>query len=419
MRNIFLNKKGSVFNIRYVWFSLCAGAAAYFFVMFLAIRLLRPALSGSRQAYYLINGLSIAIGILTIAVLFLSVTLHRFIAKGYAGLKELHIFKKLYDMLQQSSSDVESLEILYNFLRSLPQVEKAVLFYCDNPESEGNTWRYLTDADMGLCGICSENCPVILNGCEFHVDNIKAGSNCCPYQLSEYASGSYVCYPVVFEGKQVKSIIQLYSSKNSALNATELFKISSYIDIGRSAINIRKAMRLLSTKADTDKLTKLYNRSFLDPYLENQIEAANLSNQQISAIMVDMDHFKSVNDTFGHIVGDYVLTVLAQLISKCIRKTDLIARFGGDEFIIILPSTGTDTAEQIAERIRREVAEAHIPPYNNIIIPPISCSVGISTYPIFCDSKDALIMTSDQALYRAKQEGRNRIKTYTGTAVIA
>ena len=161
-----------------------------------------------------------------------------------------------------------------------------------------------------------------------------------------------------------------------------------------------------------DKLTELYNRSYLEPFLESEINAAKKEHQKISVIMVDMDHFKEINDTYGHIVGDHVLMIFAQVVLKCIRKTDIIARYGGDEFIVVLPNTDTDTARSVAERIREDVSETYIPPIDGVVISSIHCSVGISTYPVHCDSKNSLIRTSDLALYMAKRSGRNCIKVY-------
>jgi len=174
----------------------------------------------------------------------------------------------------------------------------------------------------------------------------------------------------------------------------------------------------LKEQSSMDKLTELYNRSYLDPFLESEIDAAKKENQQISVIMVDMDHFKEINDTYGHTVGDHVLTIFAQVVLKCIRKTDIIARYGGDEFIVVLPDTDTDTAESVGERIREDVSETYIPPIDDVVISSIHCSVGISTYPVHCDSKSSLIRTSDLALYMAKRSGRNCTKVYQNEPVL-
>lgn len=182
--------------------------------------------------------------------------------------------------------------------------------------------------------------------------------------------------------------------------------------------NTHESINKLREQSSMDKLTELYNRSYLDPFLDSEIDAAKKDHQQISVIMVDMDHFKEINDTYGHIVGDHVLTIFAQVVLKCIRKTDIIARYGGDEFIVVLPNTDTETARSVAERIREDVSEAYIPPIDGVVISSIHCSVGISTYPVHCDSKNSLIKTSDLALYMAKKSGRNCTKVFQNGPVI-
>jgi len=194
-------------------------------------------------------------------------------------------------------------------------------------------------------------------------------------------------------------------------SSSSILFYSLYRDSHESIIKLKE-------QSSMDKLTELYNRSYLDPFLESEIDAAKKDNQQISVIMVDMDHFKEINDTYGHIVGDHVLTIFAQVVLKCIRKTDIIARYGGDEFIVVLPNTDTETAKSVAERIREDVSEAYIPPIDDVVISSIHCSVGISTYPIHCDSKNSLIKTSDLALYMAKKSGRNCTKVFQNDPVM-
>lgn len=174
------------------------------------------------------------------------------------------------------------------------------------------------------------------------------------------------------------------------------------------------AMTKLTEQSSVDRLTELYNRSFLEPFLEGEVDAAKRENQQVSVMMVDMDHFKEINDSYGHVVGDNVLAIFAQVVLKCLRKTDIIARYGGDEFIVVLPNTDTETASLVADRIRKEVSETYIPPVDDVVISSIHCSIGISNYPVLCDSKSTLIKTSDLALYMAKRSGRNCTKVYTG-----
>ena len=159
-------------------------------------------------------------------------------------------------------------------------------------------------------------------------------------------------------------------------------------------------------------LEKINSRSILDPYLEGEVSAAKKEGKPISIIMADLDHFKEINSTYGNVVGDHILSIFALTILKCLRKTDIIARYGGDEIIVVLPDTDSETAGLLAEKMREEVARAYIPPIDDVVISSIHCSIGVSTYPALCDNKDSLISTSEIALYMAKRFGRNCTKVY-------
>jgi diguanylate cyclase (GGDEF)-like protein len=191
-----------------------------------------------------------------------------------------------------------------------------------------------------------------------------------------------------------------------------IFTSSATVILHTLYTKTNRALTKLKEQSSLDRLTELYNRSYLEPFLEGEVDAAKRENQQVSVMMVDMDHFKEINDTYGHVIGDTVLAIFAQVVLRCLRKTDIIARYGGDEFIVVLPNTDTETASSVADRIRKEVSETYIPPVDNVVISSIQCSIGISNYPVLCDSKNMLIKTSDLALYMAKRSGRNCTKVY-------
>lgn len=284
------------------------------------------------------------------------------------------------------------------------------LFYRNDRSSTDFLWQRITNERMPLCTMEPRNCPLIKYGRECSVRNIATDITCA-YQLTEHKSGSYICLPITI-GNQTLGILQLYSKSRYFFDDIIVSKIKSYIEVAKPIISSKRAMQQLNKKAYTDKLTKLYNRNFLETYLENQIEATNLSNENLSVIMMDIDHFKGVNDKYGHAAGDAVLVVFAQVILRCIRKTDLVARYGGEEFIAILPATDTKTAVGIAERIRETIATEPMPRLNDTVVPSITCSFGVSTYPIHADNKNNIIKVADIALYKAKQGGRNRVEVY-------
>lgn len=157
----------------------------------------------------------------------------------------------------------------------------------------------------------------------------------------------------------------------------------------------------------TDSLTQLHNHRFFHERLQEEFRRAQRYDDPVSLILADLDHFKSINDRFGHIVGDEVLREVGQVLKKSTRETDLIARYGGEEFAVILPKTHLSGSLTVAERIMKELATLRAGPSGSI---QVTASQGVSGYPNrSVISADQLLATADQALYRAKREGRNRI----------
>ncbi len=159
--------------------------------------------------------------------------------------------------------------------------------------------------------------------------------------------------------------------------------------------------------ATTDGLTGLNNHRTFQDLLDGHLAAARRYGRQVSLIICDVDHFKSVNDTYGHPVGDKVLKGVSRILRAEARDTDVVARYGGEEFAVILPETDTEGAKVIANRIREKIAantvQTELGPLN------VTISLGVSTFPAHGDEKQDVIDRADQALYGAKHGGRNRV----------
>lgn len=361
--------------------------------------------------HLVVAGLVFAVSLLLLLIIALFSLTYDKKLKDDKYVKELKAFKKFTDTLLHASDELAAYAILCGHMTGLPGIDRAVVLYRAEGGAGPDSWETIPEGEQPVCSMSLSACPIFEHGQRCIADDAGNEALRCPYQLRSCRRGSYLCN-VFGDGDCPSAVIQLYSERENVFEPSLTYQVDSYIEIAAPIIASKRAISVLNRKASTDRLTKLYNRNFLDPYLENQIAAASLSKQQISLIMVDMDHFKAINDTYGHVAGDHVLSLFAQLVLKCVRKTDLIARYGGDEFIVVLPSTDTETAGIIAERIRQTVSEAYIPPIEGVSLPSISCSVGVSTYPVHCSSKDDLIRTSDIALYRAKQSGRNQTIVY-------
>lgn len=162
--------------------------------------------------------------------------------------------------------------------------------------------------------------------------------------------------------------------------------------------------------AITDGLTGLYNRHYLNTHLENMVRDALANNKPLSLMIMDMDHFKSVNDTYGHDVGDQVLKQLAGLISGAIRSSDLAARFGGEEFVVLMPGTKIENSRDVANRMRQRIEQTPFAVSHEIGTLNKTVSIGLSYLNHMGDKAENLLKRADEALYRAKNGGRNRVE---------
>jgi len=172
---------------------------------------------------------------------------------------------------------------------------------------------------------------------------------------------------------------------------------------------LRHNVQLSLEMAITDQLTGLHNRRYMARHLDSLISNAQKSNKPLAFLIMDIDHFKSVNDTHGHDIGDEVLREFANRISANIRGIDLACRYGGEEFVVVMPDTDVDFAYTIAERLRKSVETTPIEISRAPGALSVTISIGIAASAGGDDNAEKLLHRADQALYRAKREGRNRV----------
>jgi diguanylate cyclase (GGDEF)-like protein len=165
--------------------------------------------------------------------------------------------------------------------------------------------------------------------------------------------------------------------------------------------------------AFTDYLTGLRTRGYFEQQLELEFKRAERKQQKFALLMIDIDHFKILNDTFGHHVGDQLLRDVTSILQKDMREVDTVARYGGEEFVIILPETTETGAMFVAQRLRRAVDQAKFFAGSPHSIQHLTISIGVAVYDTDAQFKRDLIEFADAALYAAKHEGRNRVKSYS------
>jgi diguanylate cyclase (GGDEF)-like protein len=174
-------------------------------------------------------------------------------------------------------------------------------------------------------------------------------------------------------------------------------------------INGLRQQQELENIANVDGLTGLFNRRWMNEYFQRQISRALNNNKPMALILADLDHFKSINDKYGHLVGDEVLFAVASMLTQQIRPTDLLARFGGEEFAFILPETSPEEAYQIAERIRTSLESTRLG-FDDEVKDEIHVTLSLGvTNLMLGDNINMMLSRADQALYQAKKNGRNCI----------
>lgn len=224
-------------------------------------------------------------------------------------------------------------------------------------------------------------------------------------------TGDSICVPMFSQGETI-GILHIMGRDPAERPAHELgvetrqlvSAVAEQIALTLANLQLRKK---LQTEALRDPLTGLHNRRFADDWIEREVSQSNRSGRPLGLIMVDVDHFKQVNDAHGHDAGDAVLKAIADTFRSSLRLGDVPCRIGGEEFMILMPDIDLDTLARRAETLREQVVGMGVR-YHGQVLPPITVSAGVAVYPKHGRSVAEVVKAADAALYAAKRAGRNR-----------
>ena len=252
-------------------------------------------------------------------------------------------------------------------------------------------------------------CPVIRANRPHLVADVRAQAPCdCP--LGVPPRGAYACIPVITEGR-ASGLLNVQAANARSIEPEH---VRDYLEavgfVGSLALGGHYDLTKVQREAMLDGLTGVYNRRFLDASLKHQFAAAGRTSNPLSILMMDIDHFKKLNDTYGHWAGDAVLQALGRHIQPLLRETDILARYGGEEFMVLLPNTTAEQAMAIAEKIRLHVRSLAIPGLESIPPPIATISVGVASFPHDGKTREGLLLAVDMALYLAKGGGRDQVR---------
>ncbi len=237
------------------------------------------------------------------------------------------------------------------------------------------------------------------------------------HQLSRLARDEgirgFICLPLTSRAGPL-GVIYFYLADRDAFKPAEMDLLNTFAQLAASAIENARLYARLENEARTDTLTGLNNRRVFDRRLEEEHRRAKRYGKSYSLLMLDIDHFKRVNDSYGHLAGDTVLAALGRILAMQVREVDTVARVGGEEFAVIFPEIGSGIARDIGERMRKAIAGTPftLPDGRQI---GVTVSIGIACFPNCAADAQTVVSTADQALYVAKQSGRNRVMLYQDT----
>src|SRR5712692_709540 len=329
--------------------------------------------------------------------------------------REAALLRTLSENLQSCASLAESYEVIAKRMPLLLPETAGTVFLLDASRTRNEAVVKWGAPSAGVEDVFSpEDCHAVRRGRLYYVGDSANDPNCRHFSGSP--PGCYVCVPLAAQN-DVIGMMHLQHSGAPApywLRTDEelsfINRAAEYVGLAVANLGLREK---LHEKAMHDKLTGLYNRHYVEEWFGLELHRAQRHGRPVAAIMLDIDHFKRFNDSFGHDAGDLVLRELAGVLRRFARQSDVASRYGGEEFLVLLPECPFDAALRKAEQLREEVAKLN-PEHNNRALGSVTVSIGVAAFPDHAQEAKALLRCADEALYDAKAAGRDRVVGYSG-----
>jgi diguanylate cyclase (GGDEF)-like protein len=325
--------------------------------------------------------------------------------------REVTLLSEMSEQLHICLTTEEAYSVIKQFVIKLFPNESGALYIIN--DSRNFLEAVVTWGELAIEPVFSpDDCWALRRGKTNMVGASHSGVLCLECVMPEIFS-YYMCLPMMAQGETV-GILNIRHGKNPADNDQARYfesqkqlatTVAEHIASALANLRLRQKLREQSIR---DQLTGLFNRRYMEEFMERELHHAKRNNAPIGIIMFDIDNFKVFNDTAGHDAGDKVLQALAALIKSQVRDEDIACRFGGEEFILILPEMPLDKIKERAEDLRSKT-QALVLTHKDKPLGPITISLGVSIFPLNGATAEVLIKSADQAMYRAKQSGKNRV----------
>jgi diguanylate cyclase (GGDEF)-like protein/PAS domain S-box-containing protein len=315
------------------------------------------------------------------------------------------LLAKMSDLLQSCTNMKEALSIVLGFApKMLPDLRGAVILLNASRSllEVVGTW---SDCRLSATVFEPDSCWALRTG---HRYEVLAGDQAMTCGHAASVISPYVCIPIQAQGEALGVIHFQTTDDIRELSASELSLAGTFAEqTGLSIANIR-LREALRSQSIRDALTGLFNRRYLEETLEREVHRTARASQALTVTMLDVDHFKSFNDTFGHAAGDAVLHEIGVFLLRNTRVDDIACRYGGEEFVLIMPNADAEATRIRIEQMRLGVKELRIM-YGDKPLGPITISAGIAAFPAHGSSPKQIMSAADAALYQAKKSGRDRV----------
>lgn len=329
------------------------------------------------------------------------------------GLTKASHFKQA---IEEDEAKIEIYQRLATTLQDEFKLQEFSIYEVSSNKSEMST--VIIDGDLNApCRWCNPQILERPEACRARrtghlVEGIIQPDICYAFnQPHDEPQRSYLCFPILQSGV-VGSIVQLVvKEEDKERIQSALPYINVYLREAAPVLEARRLMETLKESSLRDPMTGLSNRRFLEEYVETLVANVRRKKGHLAILMLDLDYFKMVNDTYGHDAGDTVLKTISQVMKQAVRSSDMVIRYGGEEFLIVLQDTSGEGADQVAENIRQTVEKLRINVGGTMLQKTIS--IGMADYPDDSDTFWQTVKFADVALYRAKESGRNRVVRFT------
>ncbi len=314
--------------------------------------------------------------------------------------REVQLLNEVGDMLQSCVSADEAYPLIRQHLPGLLPGTSGAIYVHNSQKNLFEATAEWGDVPPAAAAFMAEDCWALRRGRVHPPADVSRGIP-CRHVTPDEVDGS-LCVPIAATGRTIGLFHTLRCPPESQ---AFVVSVAEHIGLALSNLMLRSDLRQLSIR---DPLTGLFNRRYMEETLEIEISRAQRKEHSIGIIMLDIDHFKSFNDRFSHAAGDELLQTLGHLIRSNLRAGDVACRYGGEEFVLILPEATEEAAVRRAEDLRsrvREIGVRHL----DAVLGPVSISLGVGLYPDHGRTRDELLAAADSALYRAKAEGRDRV----------